>query len=125
MTVPAKSQSLFQKQHELLSLVKSLKKLNKKALEVLEKALSSTDEKIRVMAADKLLKFYCDTAKEIDQSQLNRLILDIKASGLIGQGSTAEDDSTPQLDFDHIHKDFRTEAEDAENVVEMVHVNKI
>lgn len=122
--VTTKAKPIFTKVHELAKAVRSLKKLSNKALDVLEAAMSSQDEKLRVQAAQQLLKFYMDAAKEVNQDNLNRLILEIKASGMIGQGSTAEDDDTPVLNFDEIHPSFR-EVADAENVVDLSDVNKI
>lgn len=133
--VSAKAEPLFvKKTHELDKLVRSLKKISTKAVTVLEAGLSSPDEKIRMMAADKLLKFFMDTSKEVSQDALNRLILEIKANGLIGQGSTAQDDdNTPKLDFDNISPEFLeketkepVEAEVVEfKYVDMGSINKI
>lgn len=116
--VSAKAEPLFvKKTHELDKLVRSLKKISTKAVTVLEAGLSSSDEKIRMMAADKLLKFYMDTSKEVSQDALNRLILEIKANGLIGQGSTAQDDdNTPKLDFDNISPEFASQKQEVEDV---------
>lgn len=125
MTKPAKSKSLFGSTHELAKMVRSLKKVSDKAIKVLEAGLDSEDEKLRLQAAQQLLKFYADTAKEVNQDQLNRLILEVKASNLIGQGSTVPEDSTPRLNFDEIHPDFRDDVEDAQNVVDMGQVNRV
>lgn len=123
--VTAKSQPIFKKTHELAKLVRDLKKMSKRALEVLEQGLESEDEKIRMMAADKLIKYYMDSAKEINTDSLNRLILEVKAQGIVGNGSTANDDeNTPKLDFDNLHPDFRDNATDVE-VIDMGSVNKI
>lgn len=122
---PAKSQSLFKSTHELKGMVRSLKKLSEKAIQTLELALDSEDEKLRVTAAQQLLKFYMDSSKEVNQDSLNRLILEVKTNGLIGQGSTAQDDNTPQLNFDEIHADFRDNVVDAQNVVDLSDVSKI
>lgn len=125
MAQPAKEQSLFKKTHELAKMLRSIKKVSDKAIKVLEMGLESEDEKIRMQAAQQLLKFYVDTAKEVNQDQINRLILEIKSTGLIGNGSTAnDDDTTPKLDFDSIHPDFRDNATDVE-VIDMGSVNKI
>lgn len=59
-------------------LLKSLKTASKAAIEVLEKALESPDEKVRVSAAEKLLQFYMQTAKEINNDQVQRLIAELK-----------------------------------------------
>lgn len=122
--VTTKEKPLFRQTHELAKAVRSLKRLSTKAIEVLEKALTSNDEKTRMLAADKILSYYEKMAKETNQDQLNRLILEIKSSGMIGQGSTADDDDTPVLNFDEIHPSFR-DVSDAENVVDLSDVNKI
>lgn len=123
---PAKSQSLFKSTHELTKMVRSLKKLSEKAITVLEKALESQDEKLKVAAAQQLLKFYMDSAKEVNQDSLNRLILQVKTEGLIGQGSTVPEDNTPVLNFEEIHPEFANkDVVDAENVVDLSDVNKI
>jgi hypothetical protein len=118
--VSATPKPIFKKTHELAKLVRDLKKLSKKAIETLERGLDSEDEKIRMMAAEKLLKYYLDSSKEVNQDELARLLLDVKSSGMIGHGSTAEDDNTPMLNFDDIHPDFK----DAE-VIDLGDVNKI
>jgi hypothetical protein len=119
--VPTKQQAIFKKDHELKKLVSSLKKISKKAIETLERGLDSEDERVRMLAAEKLLKFYVDTSNEINADELKRLLLEVKASGLIGAGSTArEDDDTPALDFENISEEFR----DAP-VIDMGNVNKI
>lgn len=122
--VEAKSKPIFTKTHELKPILTKLKKVSKKAIEVLEKALTSDDEKIRVAAAEKLLKFYVDTSKEVNQDEMNRLILEIKTSGLIGQGSTVED-NTPVLDFDNLHPQFRDKVEDAINMKDVVDLSQV
>lgn len=119
--VESKQKPIFKRQHELAKLVRDLKKVSKKAVEVLEAGLTSQDEKIRMLAAEKLLKFYTDTAKEVNQDELNRLLLEVKSQGLIGAGSTADDDDTPALDFDNISPEFA----DAQNVVDLGNINKI
>jgi oligoendopeptidase F len=119
--VPTKQQAIFKKDHELKKLVSSLKKISKKAIETLEKGLDSQDERVRMIAAEKLLKFYVDTANEVNADELKRLLLEVKASGLIGAGSTAQnDDDIPALDFDNISEEFR----DAP-VIDMGTVNSI
>lgn len=126
---PAKSQSLFKSTHELTKMVRSLKKLSEKAIAVLEKALDSQDEKLKVAAAQQLLKFYMDSAKETNQDSLNRLILQVKTEGLIGQGSTVPEDNTPVLDFENLHPQFRdqpvADAENIKDVVDLSDVSKI
>jgi hypothetical protein len=88
---------------------------------VLEQGLESTDERIRQQAANKIMDYLINVSKEVNQDQLNRLVLDIKAQGLVGAGTTApEDDNTPKLDFDNIHPDFA----DAE-VVDMSDVRAV
>lgn len=121
---PAKSQSLFKSTHELTKMMKALKKINDKAIRVLDAAMDSEDEKIRVAAAEKSIKFYADAAKEIRQDEINSTLIEMKL-GLIGQGSTAQDDNTPQLNFDEIHQDFRDNVVDAQNVVDLSDVSKI
>ena len=117
--VPASPKPMFSKKHELSKLVRDLKKLSTKALEVLEAGLTSQDERVRMIAAEKLLKFYTDSASEVRADEIKALLLDIRTNGLIGQGSTADDD-TPALDFDNISEEFRDS-----QVIDMGTVNKI
>lgn len=119
--VPASPKPLFKKQHELAKMVKQLNKISKKAVEVLEAGLTSEDERVRMIAAEKLLKFYMDSAEAQRADEIKSLLLDIKLSGMIGNGSTADDDNTPALDFDNISPEFA----DAQNVVDLGTVNKI
>ena len=111
---------MFRKAHELAKLVRDLKKISKKAVDVLEQGLSSEDERVRMLAAEKLLKFYMDSANEVRQDEIKAMLLDIKMNGLIGGGSTADDDNTPALDFDNISEEFKDV-----QVVDMGDVNKI
>jgi hypothetical protein len=119
--VETKQQAIFKKDHELKKILGQLKKVSKKAIETLEAGLTSDDERVRMIAAEKLLKFYVDTANEINADELKRLLLEVKASGLIGAGSTAsQDDDSPALDFDNISEEFRDVP-----VIDMSNVNKI
>jgi hypothetical protein len=119
--VETKAQPIFKKEHELLDVLKKLKKLSKGALAVLEQGLNSEDEKVKHTSAIKILDYYTAIAKEVNQDSLSRLVLDIKAQGLVGAGTTApEDNNTPKLDFDNIHPDFA----DAE-VVDMSDVRAV
>jgi HEAT repeat protein len=118
--VPASPKPLFKKAHELAKMVKQLNKISKKAVEVLEQGLTSEDERVRMIAAEKLLKFYMDSAEAQRADEIKAMLLDIKVNGLIGGGSTADDDSTPALDFDNISEEFRDS-----QVIDMGTVNKI
>jgi hypothetical protein len=119
--VPTKEQPVFKKTHELAKLVRDLKKISKKAIEVLEKGLDSQDERVRMLAAEKLLKFYTDAAKDVNEDELKRLLLEVKLRGMVGAGSTAqEDEDTPALDFDNISPEFRDVP-----VIDMGNINKI
>lgn len=120
--VEATPKPLFRKTHELAKLVRDLKKISKKAVDVLEAGLTSQDERVRMMAAEKLLKFYSDSAKEVSEDELKRLLLDVKLGGMIGKGSAADDeDDTPQLDFENINPEFI----EAQNVIDLGDVSKI
>jgi hypothetical protein len=123
--VPASTKPLFKKVHELAKLVRSLKKVSQKAVEVLEAGLTSDDERVRMIAAEKLLKFYADMANDVRQDEIKALLLEIKVGGLIGQGSTAEDDSTPVLDFDNLNPEFANQDVQDAQFVDMGAVNKI
>lgn len=118
--VPASPKPMFKKAHELAKLVKQLNKISKKAVEVLEQGLTSEDERVRMIAAEKLLKFYMDSAEAQRADEVKAMLLDIKVNGLIGNGSTADDDDSPALDFDNISPEFRDV-----QVVDMGDVNKI
>jgi hypothetical protein len=119
--VTTKEEPVFRKKHELDKFVKDLKKISKKAIEVLEKGLSSDDERIRMLAAEKLLKFYTDSAKDVNEDELKRLLLEVRFRGMVGAGSTAqEDEDTPSLDFDNISPEFRDVP-----VIDMGEVNKM
>jgi hypothetical protein len=119
--VDTKEQAVFKKKHELAKMVRDLKKLAPKAISVLEKALDSEDERVRMIAAEKLLKFYVDTSNDVNEDELKRLLLEVKLKGLVGAGSTVqESDDTPALDFDNISEEFR----DAP-VIDMGTINKI
>jgi hypothetical protein len=74
-----------------------------------------------MLAAEKLLKFYTDSAKDVNEDELKRLLLEVRFRGMVGAGSTAEDDDdAPALDFDNISPEFRDVP-----VIDMGEVNKI
>lgn len=79
--VTTKEQSFLDDKLKLDKLLRELGKASKKAVDALESALSSQDEKIRVAAADKLLAFYVATAKEVNNDQIQRLIAELKLNG--------------------------------------------
>lgn len=79
--VTTKEQSFLDDKLKLDKLLRSLDKASKAAVAALESALTSTDEKIRVAAADKLLAFYVATAKEVNNDQIQRLIAELKLNG--------------------------------------------
>lgn len=121
--VSATPKPLFKKINELTKLVKSLKKVSAKAVEVLEAGLYSEDERVRMIAAEKLLKFYADIANDIRQDEIKSLLLEIRVGGMIGHGSTA-DDNTPVLDFDTLNPEFNQDVQDVQ-VVDMGNVSKL
>lgn len=63
---------------DLKSVHTKLKGVSKKAIETLEKALDSEDEKIASSAAIKLLELGVQVAKEINSDKLTRLIAKVK-----------------------------------------------
>jgi hypothetical protein len=74
-----------------------------------------------MLAAEKLLKFYMDSAEAQRADEIKAMLLDIKVNGLIGGGSTAEEgEDAPALDFDNISPEFRDVP-----VIDMGEVNKM
>lgn len=63
---------------DLKKLAREISKASKEAVDVLVKLLESTDEKVRMQAAIKLLEFDIDIKKAISQDQMQRLIAEIK-----------------------------------------------
>jgi hypothetical protein len=79
--VTTREESFLTDKLKLDKLLRSLATASKKAVEALETALNSQDEKVRVAAADKLLAFYVSTAKEVNNDQIQRLIAELKLNG--------------------------------------------
>lgn len=79
--VTVKEESFLDNRLELDALLRKLKTASNKAVQALEAALASPDEKIRVAAADKLLAFYVQTAKDVNADQIQRLIAELKLNG--------------------------------------------
>jgi HEAT repeat protein len=75
------SQSFLKDELQLKKLSKELSKATKEAIEVLVKLLESTDEKVRMQAATKLLEFDIDVKKALSTDQMQRLIAEIKLNG--------------------------------------------
>ena len=90
---------IFEGEHQLNSLNNKLQKLNTKALEVLENALLSPDEKISIDAAKTLIKLNVDISKIINEDAVNRILLQLKTNGL-----QAPKDTTPLVDFSNIQE---------------------
>lgn len=70
--------SFLTDQLQLKKLSKELTKATKEAIDILIKLLESSDEKVRLQAASKLLEFDIDVKKAISQDQMQRLIAEIK-----------------------------------------------
>lgn len=84
----------IREEHALLSLGKKVKKLNEKALRVLEDGLSDPDIKVRMECAKTLLKMDVDISKIINEDSVNRLLLELKQNG-----NPEPKDITPLVDF--------------------------
>ena len=109
--VTTKEQSFLDDKLKLDKLLRELSKASKKAVDALESALSSPDEKIRVAAADKLLAFYVATAKEVNNDQIQRLIAELKLNGGRGKrlvelpnGDAPAGSKRPLVDFTTIRE---------------------
>jgi HEAT repeat protein len=63
---------------DLKKLAREIVKASSAAVDVLVKLLESTDERVRLQAATKLVEFQVQVAKEISADQMQRLIAEIK-----------------------------------------------
>lgn len=63
---------------DLKRLAREIGRASGRALEVLMALLNSTDERVRLEAAKKLIEFQVSVAKEISNDQMQRLIAEIK-----------------------------------------------
>lgn len=103
--VQEKNPSFLDDEVQLKKLAKELSKASKEAIEVLLALLSSTDEKVRMTAAMKLIEFDIDVKKAISQDQMQRLIAEIKLNRQAGiKQLTAEEEEEqkkvkPIVDF--------------------------
>lgn len=96
---PAGKVSFIREEHELSKLNKSVRKLNTKALAVLEDSLSDEDPKIRMEAAKTLLKMDIDISKIINEDAMNRIIAELKVNGEVKE---VKSNNTPLIDFNNI-----------------------
>lgn len=96
---PVGKVSFIREEHELSKLSKSVRKLNTKALAVLEDSLSDEDPKIRMEAAKTLLKMDIDISKIINEDAMNRIIAELKVNGEVKE---VKSNNTPLIDFNNI-----------------------
>jgi len=96
---PAGKVSFIREEHELSKLSKNIRKLNTKALAVLEDSLSDEDPKIRMEAAKTLLKMDIDISKIINEDAMNRIIAELKVNGEVKE---IKSNNTPLIDFNNI-----------------------
>ena len=96
---PAGKVSFIREEHELSKLSKNIRKLNSKALAVLEDSLSDEDPKIRMEAAKTLLKMDIDISKIINEDAMNRIIAELKVNGEVKE---IKSNNTPLIDFNNI-----------------------
>lgn len=89
---------------QLKALAKSLGKLNKETIDVLETLLKSKDERVRMQVAFKLLDLEIEVKKAISADQMQRLIAEIKLNnGSTTKQLTAEQENKrPLVDFANI-----------------------
>ena len=97
-TAPASKVSFIREEHELSKLSKNIRKLNTKALAVLEDSLSDEDPKIRMEAAKTLLKMDIDISKIINEDAMNRIIAELKVNGDVKE---IKSNNTPLIDFNN------------------------
>lgn len=86
--------------HDLKATLRKLTKVSDEAIEVLVSLLGSTDERIRMTAADKLLGFQVDISDRIEKDAFQRLLARARLGNL--GGSSDPEDNTPLVDFDNI-----------------------
>lgn len=86
--------------HESAKLLSSLTAESQDAVEVLVALLKSTDAKIRMAAADKLLTFQVQIAENVNRDSIQRLLLESKYGK--NDGSYETEDNTPLIDFGNI-----------------------
>lgn len=105
--VQERNQSFLDDEIKLKKLDRELSKASKEAIDVLVSLLSSTDERVRMTAATKLIEYDIDVKKAISQDQMQRLIAEIKLnSGATTKQLTAEGEQgqkkRPVVDFSTI-----------------------
>lgn len=96
---PAGKLSFIRDEHDLQPISNKLRKLNSKAIAVLENNLSSDDPKIQIEAAKLLLKFEIDISKIINEDTMQRLLLELKQNGNEHQ---ERPNNVPLVDFSNI-----------------------
>lgn len=83
--------------HPLSKLLKSLTAESQDAVDTLVALMKSTDQKIKLAAATKLLEFQESVAKSIENDSLMRIMANAKYGG--PKQLDYEDDDSPDVDF--------------------------
>lgn len=105
VTLQVKKQTFLTDELQLKKLSKDLSKASKDAIDVLVEMLKSTDTRLKMQAAIKLLEFDIDVKKSISSDQLQRMIAEIKVNGNSGSKELEIEDARknrPVVDFSSI-----------------------
>lgn len=81
VALQVKRRSFLDDEIQLKVLSRELSKASKDAINVLVDMLKSTDSRVRMQAAIKLLEFDIDVKKAISSDQIQRVIAEIKIGG--------------------------------------------
>lgn len=94
--------SFIRKSGELSKLLRRSDRVAVDALKFLEDTMNDekADLKLRVACAKEIVGINIDTAKIVNQDNLQRMVAQLKLNP--GQGNLVEKDSTPVLDFDTV-----------------------
>jgi len=105
VALQVKKHTFLDDEVQLKKLSRDLGKASKDAVDVLIKMLESTDVRLKMQAAIKLLEFDIDVKKAISTDQIQRVIAEIKINGASGSKSLELEDSKklrPVVDFSTI-----------------------
>lgn len=92
---------IFKKTHELSKLLKDMKSLSDKSIQVLKEGLDSSDPKVQRDCAKLIIDYLISLGDKVNSDQLQRAILEVKMKGATPY-LKPEDKAAPRLDFNNI-----------------------
>jgi len=95
--------------HELQALLKKIQRGSAEAVDMLIETMNNTEVEVktRVACAQSLIEYEVKITDQINKDQLTRQVAEVRAKGLIGNGSTVDGEDKPlppRVDFTQIQE---------------------